>query len=239
MSEPRLAAANPAATAAADPPLDPPGTRVVSCGLRVGSERRILRARPHGEFVEVGLADHDGAGLAELRDDRRVVRGTPSVEDLRRARRRDAARAHVVLERDRHPGERPRITTDRHGVVDLRGPGASLVREHEVEGVDVALPLVDHCQVPLEDVGRAGEVVSDVPGDVGNAGRELVAHAQSSNPTIGGTRNRPSSAAGAAASTSSRSRQSISMSSRITLAIGVGCVMGSTPSRSRASMSAK
>ncbi|GIU89929.1 MAG: hypothetical protein KatS3mg010_1028 [Acidimicrobiia bacterium] len=36
MSEPRPSGANPAATAAAEPPDDPPGTRVGSCGLRVG-----------------------------------------------------------------------------------------------------------------------------------------------------------------------------------------------------------
>jgi hypothetical protein len=138
-------------------------------------------------------------------------------------------RAHVVLERDRHTGERARIAADRDGVVDLRGAGARLVGEHEVEGVDVALTLVDRGQMALEHVGSADQVVADVPGDVRGAGREFVAHAQSSSPTIGGTRKRPSSAAGASASTSSRSRQSISMSSRITLAIGVGCVIGSTP----------
>src|SRR5436309_11999490 len=36
VSEPRPAGTMRAATAAADPPLDPPGTRVVSHGLRVG-----------------------------------------------------------------------------------------------------------------------------------------------------------------------------------------------------------
>ena len=40
---------NPAATAAADPPDDPPGTRDVSCGLRVG---------PKAEFsVELPMAN--------------------------------------------------------------------------------------------------------------------------------------------------------------------------------------
>src|SRR5437764_4973022 len=36
VSEPSAKGAKPAATAAADPPLEPPGTRVTSCGLRVG-----------------------------------------------------------------------------------------------------------------------------------------------------------------------------------------------------------
>src|SRR3954447_22685995 len=36
VSDPKARAAKPAVTAAADPPDDPPGTRVVSSGLRVG-----------------------------------------------------------------------------------------------------------------------------------------------------------------------------------------------------------
>src|SRR5262245_46345073 len=36
VSEPRASGANPAATAAAEPPLEPPGTRLGSRGLRVG-----------------------------------------------------------------------------------------------------------------------------------------------------------------------------------------------------------
>src|SRR5437879_1579502 len=36
VSEPSASGANPAATAAADPPDEPPGTRSRQCGLRVG-----------------------------------------------------------------------------------------------------------------------------------------------------------------------------------------------------------
>ena len=42
--------------------------------------------------------------------DRRVVRRLPAFEDARRARSGDAARAHVVLDRDRHAGERTLVT---------------------------------------------------------------------------------------------------------------------------------
>src|SRR2546423_603620 len=49
VSEPRPSGAKPAATAAALPPLEPPGTRLVSCGLRVG---------PNAEFsVELPMAN--------------------------------------------------------------------------------------------------------------------------------------------------------------------------------------
>ncbi len=49
VSEPSASGANPAATAADDPPDEPPGTREVSCGLRVG---------PNAEFsVELPMAN--------------------------------------------------------------------------------------------------------------------------------------------------------------------------------------
>ena len=49
VSEPRARSAKPAATAAAEPPLEPPGTRLVSWGLRVG---------PNAEFsVEEPMAN--------------------------------------------------------------------------------------------------------------------------------------------------------------------------------------
>src|SRR4051812_29274573 len=49
VSEPKLSGLNPAATAAALPPLEPPGTRLVSWGFRVG---------PNAEFsVEEPIAN--------------------------------------------------------------------------------------------------------------------------------------------------------------------------------------
>ena len=93
-----------------------------------GSERRILGARPHRKLVEVRLADHDRAGFVQLGDDGGVIWRAPTVEDLRRARRRDPARAHVVLERDGHASERAGVATDRDQLVDLRRTGARLHR---------------------------------------------------------------------------------------------------------------
>ena len=91
--------------------------------------------------------------------------------------------------------------------------------------------------MPLDHIGRGAE-----PTRTASAmSAAVVGMATTSNlqPTIGGTRNRPSSACGAPASTSSRSRHGSSTSSRITLTSGYGCVIGSTSERSRASISAK
>ncbi len=46
MSEPRASGAKPAATAAAEPPEDPPGTRPVSCGFRVGPKAEVSVEEP-------------------------------------------------------------------------------------------------------------------------------------------------------------------------------------------------
>ena len=96
-------------------------------------ERRVLRARPHRELVEVGLADDHGAGGGEPLDDGGVVRRSPALEDLRRARRRDPARAHVVLQRDRHAGQRPGLAPGGNRRVDAAGRGPRLFGVHRLK----------------------------------------------------------------------------------------------------------
>ena len=46
VSEPRASGANPAATAAAEPPEEPPGTRSGSCGLRVAPKADVSVDEP-------------------------------------------------------------------------------------------------------------------------------------------------------------------------------------------------
>ncbi len=116
------------------------------------SERRVLGARPHRELVEVGLADQHRAGRPQPLHHGAVVRRTPTVEDLRRARRDDAPRAHVVLQRYRHAGEWSGIASGGHGGVDVVRGGAGLVPKHGVEGVQLALPSVDCGEVLIDDL---------------------------------------------------------------------------------------
>ena len=72
----------PAATAAAEPPLEPPVERSRSQGLRVGAVGAGLGRRQDPELRGVGLADRDEAGVAEA---------------LRRGRCRPAARKSASL----------------------------------------------------------------------------------------------------------------------------------------------
>ena len=148
----------------------------------------------------------------------------------------DAPGAHVVLERDRHAGERARVVAAGDGSVDLGGAVAGIVGEHQVEGVDLALGLGDRRQVLLEHVDGGQIAAADTSGDLAG-GREL-AH----------QRHHP----GSAAPGSDRLRTTVlrqhfvaverraaGTSSRSTLTSGYGCVIGSTSPRSSASMSAK
>ena len=64
VSVPVAAGSRRAATAAAEPPDEPPGTRAASHGLRTGAEGRVLVARAHRELVAVELAERHRAGLA-------------------------------------------------------------------------------------------------------------------------------------------------------------------------------
>ena len=57
VSLPSPTGASPAATAAAEPPLDPPGVRLVVPRIARGEERRVLGGRAHRELVHVRLAD--------------------------------------------------------------------------------------------------------------------------------------------------------------------------------------
>ena len=125
-----------------------------------------------------------------------VVRGPPTFEDPRRTRGRQAARRHVVLDRDRHAGERARVGSGRDLGVDRVGRGACLVGEDEVERVDLTFARVDACQVLLEHVACGPRAGANGGGDLDRG--------HGASPRMRGTRKRPSSAAGAAASTSSR-----------------------------------
>ena len=62
VSEPSDAQHIPAASAAADPPELPPGTRAGVPGISRGAEGAVFGGAAHGKFVEIGLAEKHRAG---------------------------------------------------------------------------------------------------------------------------------------------------------------------------------
>ena len=63
----------PSTSATAAPALDPPADRDAIVRIAHRAERGLVARRAERELVQVGLADDDGAGAAQVRDDRRVV----------------------------------------------------------------------------------------------------------------------------------------------------------------------
>ena len=87
VSVPVAAGTRRAATAAAEPPDEPPGTRVVSHGFATGRGRRpSSRCRAHRELVAVQLAERDHARIRQARDHGRVEGAAVALEHLRAGR---------------------------------------------------------------------------------------------------------------------------------------------------------
>ncbi len=124
----------PAAAAAGDAGIVPR----VACD-EVGA---VLRRRAHSELVHVPLADDDRAGVFEQLHDRRVVRRVKVGEHLARTRRCAPGGTEVVLERDRHAGQR----TGGAARIHVRRPPQGPLRIRRDEGVNFAVELLDACQ---------------------------------------------------------------------------------------------
>ena len=95
-----------AATAAAEPPLLPPGHAVERPRVGRRAVRRVLGRRAHRELVHVGLAEDDRAGVAQPLGDVGVVRRAVALEDPRAGRALAALDRDEVLERDRDAEQR-------------------------------------------------------------------------------------------------------------------------------------
>ncbi len=153
VSEPRPSGAYSAATAAAEPPLEPPGTRVGSRGLRVGPNAEFSVDDPIANSSKLVLAIGIAPGPDDPLDDGRGVGRTPPFEDPRRARGGHAAGAEVVFEHDGDAGERARIlaAADR-GVERGRRCPRRLVGD-QVARVQLRVACGDDGQVLFDDVG--------------------------------------------------------------------------------------
>jgi len=141
VSEPSAQMASPAATAAVEPPDERHGPQVP--GIVGGAEGGVLRAGPHGELVQVGLADeHAARRLQAVYDGSAVGRHEP-FQDARRAGRLGPLGAEVVFQGDWDAGQRPERLAARtrgvHGVRLRLGDGLG----HGDVSLDVALDFAD------------------------------------------------------------------------------------------------
>ena len=113
-----------AATAAAEPPEEPPGTQLRVPGILHRSVPAGLVRRTHGELVHVRLAEHHHARRIQLFDHGGVIGRHEVVEHPRAAARADPLRAEDVLVRERQPGERTGLAGRQRDVGRL-GPASA------------------------------------------------------------------------------------------------------------------
>ena len=159
----------PAATAAPEPPDDPPDVRARSHGLRVAPNRFVF---VHGWIAHSGSVvepDEDEARGAQARDDVVIVGRDPVPEEAGAAGHPPPGHGAAVLDRDRDAGERPRVT----GADGLRGR-ERLVGVDVDERVDLRVKLLDAAQRGLDELGRADLARVHERGELERGTREQV-----------------------------------------------------------------
>ena len=133
---PRRAGTMPVASAAAEPPLEPPAVRPVPRVAR-GAEDRVDRVRAERELRRVGLADRRSRPPPEALHDQRVLGRHVVLEELRAIGGPEAAGRRHVLDRDGHAVQR-RPSARAPAERGRRAPGLGqrrLARERD-DGVD-------------------------------------------------------------------------------------------------------
>jgi hypothetical protein len=104
---------------------------------------RVVVRHAERPLVHVQLADDHGAGPAKPLDDVRVAVGDTIREELRPRRRANARGIEQILERDRHPAERPDVIAAPPRVLDVvRGRQRLLGRDGD-ERVDLGVARRD------------------------------------------------------------------------------------------------
>ena len=156
VSEPRVPAARPAATAAPEPEEEPPHTRC-AVGIPWVPRRAVVGVqafRAVGELVHVELAEEDRAGVGEPRHDRGVRGRDPVGQDARAGGGLDSARAVEVLEGQGHSVERAQGAARHHrGLGRPRRLDGRLRRHREVR-LELAVGGGDPVEVRLDHLDR-------------------------------------------------------------------------------------
>jgi hypothetical protein len=104
-------------------------------GVARGAEARVVVGDADGEFMQVGLAEHDRARADELRRHRRVLLRPMLLQGRRAARRRHRGCVDIVLEDDRQALERAGLARFTP-LVRLGGGGLGGGRIEMDEGVE-------------------------------------------------------------------------------------------------------
>ena len=180
----------------------------------------MLGRRAHCELIHIRLTNDRQTSFVDLLHDRCVIRRTPIAQNLRRTRRRDSAGHHVVFQSNRNTRKAVQFLAGLALRINLGRGLQSALAVDEKESIDLRIQCLNtvqarSCQFNRRDL-TCGQHVSQLKRGLL---QQFVHH---SSPRICGTRNIPSSLAGACERTSSRSRVSVTTSSRQTFVSGIG-----------------
>ena len=132
VSEPSATRHSPAATAAAEPPEEPPGTRSRSQGLCVGKKAEFSVDEPIANSSMFALPTMTAPGVEQALRHEGVVRRHEVLQHARAAGRAHALRADDVLDADGDAGERRRLAAGDAGVGVVRLPERDVFGDGDV-----------------------------------------------------------------------------------------------------------
>ena len=218
-----------AASAAALPPPEPPGTRSTSHGLRVGPNAEFSVDEPIANSSMLVLPRIGMPAARSRAVDRRVVGRRPALEDLRPAGGGHVGGGEDVLQRQRHPGQRRRqLLAGRDRGVDAGGRGQRLLLRDVQERVVLAVGVGDPVQAGPGHLGRRHLL----GGDLGAQRRGVQPDQRRSltrpPPESAGRRTGPRPTSGACASACSCDSHGSTTSGRVTLTAFSGLSVAST-----------
>jgi hypothetical protein len=181
MSEPSARGTHPAATAAAEPPDEPPGVRSGFHGLRVMPQSGLSVAGIR-ELRGRGLADHDRPGAQKVLHDQGVEVGHPLLVCVGAKGRALAPGRREVLDRDRDPVQRSGLRSVPDRALGLTRALPRFVRVDEAEAVQDRVDLLDAGEAVLDRLDRRQLAAPDQIGDHvrGRVGKLEVRHVASS-----------------------------------------------------------
>ena len=134
-------------------------------GVAGGPERRGLRRGAHRQLVHVGPPEQDRPGLADPADGRSVAQRDHAGMGARPARGRLPADVDVVLDHERHAGQRADGVTAAAPVVDASGLLQRALAGGVHEGTDRRVEVGDLAQMGGDDLFGADLAARDEAGD--------------------------------------------------------------------------
>ena len=144
VSLPSASGTSSAASATAEPPLEPPEIRAGVPGVAGGAHRVVDRADPPGELVRLGLPDHDRALRARAPHRLGVARRDVVGEHRRAVRRPQPGGVVEILDPERDAVERGRAARRAGSApVERRRLGARALETERREGAEQRVQRLD------------------------------------------------------------------------------------------------